>query len=65
MIKISTFTQSKLILPVVIVAVIIVAFLFFFIPKVTEKNLIEASIRHAKVDVEKILLTREYYTKNV
>ncbi|QOG12271.1 ATP-binding protein [Arcobacter sp. FWKO B] len=65
MIKIKNFTQSKLILPVVIVAVFIIVFLFVFIPRITEQNLIDASIRHAKVDVQKILLTREYYTKSI
>ncbi|MDY0328670.1 MAG: DUF3365 domain-containing protein, partial [Arcobacteraceae bacterium] len=63
--KLKTITQSRLILPVVIVAVFIIAFLFVFIPKITEQNLIEASIRHAQVDVEKIIMTREYYTKSV
>ncbi|MCK9337504.1 MAG: DUF3365 domain-containing protein [Arcobacteraceae bacterium] len=63
--KLKTITQSRLILPVVIVAVFIIAFLFVFIPKITEQNLIEASIRHAQVDVEKIIMTREYYTRSV
>lgn len=65
MLKVPYFLKSKVILPIVLVAITIIVFLFFFIPKLTEENLIDLSIRKAKVDVEKILLTREYYTKYI
>lgn len=65
MIKISSLTRSKLILPVIVVALFIVGVLFVIIPRLMEQNLVESTIRHAKVDVEKIIMTRAYYTKSI
>ncbi|WP_324171398.1 ATP-binding protein [Sulfurimonas sp.] len=55
------FFKSKILISIWLVSIIIISSLFFFIPYITEKNLIELVKKNSQNNVEQIKLTRSYY----
>ena len=55
----------KIFLPVIIIAVIVLAFIFYFISSQTKNNVVEQSISNAKNTVEQYKTLRKYYATNV
>jgi methyl-accepting chemotaxis protein len=61
----SIIRKSSIIISVILVSIIILATLFFFIPKITEENTIEAAKRNAEQMVTQMKLNRAYYVDAV
>ncbi len=59
------FIQSKILVSIWIVSIIIITSLFFFIPYITEKNITELVVQNSKNSVEQITLTRTYYLDSI
>ena len=57
--------QSKIVVSVVLISLIILSTLFIYIPKVTEHNTIETVVRNSQNTVAQIKLTRAYYVNSV
>jgi methyl-accepting chemotaxis protein len=61
----SIIRKSSIIISVILVSIVILATLFFFIPKITEENTIEAAKRNAEHMVTQMKLNRAYYVDAV
>ncbi|MCK5294630.1 MAG: DUF3365 domain-containing protein [Arcobacteraceae bacterium] len=57
--------KSKILGSVILVSLIIISTLFFFIPKITEKNTIDLVTKNSINAVQQIKLTRAYYVSSV
>ena len=62
---IKLFLQSKILISIWLVSITIICSLFFFIPYITEKNIIELVVQNSKNTVEQIKLTRTYYLDSI
>lgn len=56
---------NKLMLSIFIITLIMMVTLSIFIPQITEKNTIDQIVKHSKISVEQIKLTRTYYVREV
>lgn len=59
------FLQSKILLSIWLVSLTVVISLFFFIPYITEKNIIALVVQNSKNSVEQMKDTRTYYLNTI